>query len=378
MRKANIVIVFCVFSMVSSFTQNDKSATDSLLLKQLEREMQATQPIQQPSSQTQLPPSSNPKISVVGDFQSAWRNNAKRNFSTKINEVEFAFQSVVDPYARADFFFSVEKDTATGKFEGGIEEGYLTTLSLPAHLQLKVGKFKSALGRINPIHSHALPFIEMPLAFHNFFGDGLADEGVSLSWLVPISSFYQEIVLEVTDGPSESPSFTRSDRNRYMTLAHLKNFWDITPNATLEIGLTGINGVNDSTFTTNIVAADITYIWKPVQFNTYKSFTWQTEILFSDAKIADNLSVHSWGMYSLMKVQIAKRWFLTGRFDYSNRPYSSNIKEQAYSLMAGWDATEFQKLEIEMKTITSNIDDSDYQVLFRWVFVIGSHGAHKY
>ena len=146
--------------------------------------------------QSRTAPTTLPDISVIGDFQSSYRNYAKRNFNAGINEAEFSFQSVVDPYARADFFLTVGKDNDTGKFSLDLEEGYITTLSLPAHLQLKAGKFKSALGRINPVHPHALPFISMPDAYENYFGEGINDEGVSLSWLVPNTLFYQELVVQ--------------------------------------------------------------------------------------------------------------------------------------------------------------------------------------
>jgi hypothetical protein len=54
-------------------------------------------------------------------------------------------QATVDPYARADFFLSFGRDPETGKYGVEVEEGYLTTLSLPARLQLKAGRFRSAL-----------------------------------------------------------------------------------------------------------------------------------------------------------------------------------------------------------------------------------------
>ena len=52
----------------------------------------------------------------------------------------------------------------------------------------------------------------------------------------------------------------------------------------------------------------------------------------------------------LLKTRLLKRWFLTGRYDYAQRPYNKNIVEQAYSITAGWYATEFQKIEVEAKT----------------------------
>ena len=52
-------------------------------------------------------------------------------------------------------------------------------------------------------------------------GDGLNDEGFSLSWLVPNGLFYQELTGEITSGPRESPSFEHSAKDQYLSLIHL-------------------------------------------------------------------------------------------------------------------------------------------------------------
>ena len=52
--------------------------------------------------------------------------------------------------------------------------------------------------------------------------------------------------------------------------------------------------------------------------------------------------------------------------------------EQAYSITAGWYATEFQKIEIEAKHTTVNVEPDYNQAWLRWIFVIGAHGAHQY
>ena len=362
------------------YAQRDSTAVDSLLLKQIESQMQpaVSAPVQQ--VQPRAAQSTNPNTSVIGDFQGSYRTKSRRKSEVYLNEAEVSFQSVVDPYVRADFFLSVARDPASGKFEADLEEGYLTTMDLPAHLQLKAGKFRSAVGRLNPLHPHANPFIDMPTVYRNYVGeDGLADEGFSLSWLVPNPfDFYQELTFEATDGSVESPSFAHSNVDRYLYVSHLKNFWDLTPNTTLELGLTGIAGPNDSGFSTTIGAFDLTYKWKPLQFNTYQSLVWQTEVLFSGARSNPTAKTNSWGLYSFLTYQLEKRWFLTGRFDYSNLPYSSSAVERAYSGTLGWYATEFQKIELEAKTTTSNFQDQFHHVLLRWIFVIGSHGAHQY
>lgn len=377
----NILLLILTFGSNISLAQvpADSTAADSILLKQIEQQMQgATQPAQQPA-QGRSGLTFNPDIGVIGDFQGSYISKGKRNFDAYLNEAELSLQATVDPYIRADFFLSFARDPETGKYSVDVEEGYLTTLSLPAKLQLKAGKFREAVGRINPTHPHALPFIDLPNAYLNYFGEeGLNDEGLSLSWLVPNKKFYQELVFQATSGQSVSPTFFRGNNNRFIYLGHLKNFFTISDNSTLELGVTGITGPNDSSRTTSIAAADLTYKWKPVQMNTYKSLTWQSEFYYGHANLLDNFSINSLGLYSFIQYQLAKRWFLTGRYDYAQKPYDKSIVEQAYSLTAGWYATEFSKIELEGKTTDDNIEKRFYQAWLRWIFVIGAHGAHQY
>jgi hypothetical protein len=205
--------------------QTDSTAKDSALLKQIELQMQQNTPTAPAPQQTRSGISANPDIGVVADFRGSYISHGKKNFDAYLDETEVSFQSVVDPYIRADFFVSFGRDPVTRKYGVEVEEGYLTTLSLPAKLQLKVGKFREAVGKINPVHPHALPFVDLPNAFVNYFGDGgLNDEGVSVSWLTPAKAFYQEFVFQATSGAGESPTFNRGDNNRFIYLGHLKNF----------------------------------------------------------------------------------------------------------------------------------------------------------
>jgi hypothetical protein len=374
-----LLLLFFVLSSTACLSQvTDSTAADSVLLKQIEEQMKTdNNNVPPPAARSGI--SSNPDIGVIGDFRASYVSRGKKNLDAYLNETEMSLQAAVDPYLRADFFISFARNPETGEYGVEVEEGYLTTLNLPAKLQLRLGKFREALGRINPMHPHALPFIDMPNAYVNYFGEeGLNDEGASLSWLIPNKKFYQELILQVTTGRGESPSFKRADNNHLLYLAHLKNFFTLSDNATLELGLSGVTGPNDSARTTSIGAADITYKWKPVKMNTYRSFTWQTEIFFASEGLAPNDTRKSFGLYSFMTYQLAKRWFLTGRYDYAQQPHYSSIAENAFSLTAGWYATEFSKLEVEAKATKPDLESTYMQAWLRWIFVIGAHGAHQY
>src|SRR5258706_8520038 len=65
------------------------------------------------------------------------------------------------------------------------------------------------LGKINSVHPHALFFVDMPNAYVRFFGEeGLNDEGISVSWLLPNHAFFQELTLRSEEHTSELQSLT--------------------------------------------------------------------------------------------------------------------------------------------------------------------------
>jgi len=69
----------------------------------------------------------NPDISVIGDFiGKAGNNSIQPSPSLEMHESEVAFQAIIDPYARGDFFLSFGEEGVN------LEEGYITLTALPA------------------------------------------------------------------------------------------------------------------------------------------------------------------------------------------------------------------------------------------------------
>src|SRR2546423_5300253 len=124
----------------------------------------------------------NPDISVIGDFLgAAGSNKVNPGPALEMHESEVAFQAVVDPYARADFFISF------GEQGVNLEEGFLTFPAIPGGLLVKVGKMRAAFGKINTLHNHVLPWTDRPLVTKNLIGgeDGIDDSGFSVARLIP-------------------------------------------------------------------------------------------------------------------------------------------------------------------------------------------------
>ncbi len=335
----------------------------------------------------------NPRISVVGTFFAAGTGNqaTAKTYDGGLSEAEISLNAYVDPYSKADFFVAFRHETedpfegpdsgiaAEGEFAPELEEAFFTTLSLPFGLQIKAGKFRSNFGKINQTHPHAYNFLDMPRMYVNFLGEeGLGDRGVSVNWLVPNPlDFYQELTVEITSGAVESPSFAGGS-NKLLYLGHLKNFFDLTENATLELGFTGVVGPhNGAGNETRIGAVDVTYRWKPLRRNRYQSVEWMTEALISEHREPGG-TITSRALYSFLRYQLARRWFLGARFDYSEFPDNRHRNEKAYSLILSFFATEYQKIEVQYQHGRPAERDPFHRLLLRAVFVIGAHGAHKY
>jgi opacity protein-like surface antigen len=79
-----------------------------------------------------------------------------------------------------------------------------------------------------------------------------------------------------------------------------------------------------------------------------------------------------------MEYQVAQRWFVGARYDYSGFPDDAARKEQAGSLLLRFQPTEFQILALEYQYTDRNYDRNTSQVVLRFIFGIGTHAAHQY
>lgn len=353
----------------------------------------------------------NPAISAV--FQgigSSSINHNRDDDGFTLSEAEVGLQAVVDPYARVDMFLTFGAD---GSAE--VEEGYMTFQTLPGGLQAKAGRFKSAFGKWNQLHDHAFFTVDRPDVLTSFFGEeSLSSDGASLSWLVPgTGSAYVESITQVSSTPND---VTFNGRRRDpMFLQHLSSVFTLTSNATLELGASGATGkggpseqlldaidtaglsgtLNPSNdLSSSIFGADLIWKWKPVQYNVYRSFLWQTEALQSVRRTQQldpagslfETTVRSFGGYSYAEYQFAKRWRAGLRYDATEFPDDDTARQRGASVVLRVQPTEFQEFRFQFKHTGRNdaaaarFNDigSDNEFFIEWIPVIGTHAAHKY
>jgi uncharacterized small protein (DUF1192 family) len=328
-----------------------------------------------------------------------------------LSEAEVAFESVVDPYAKMNLYLTFPVDESPE-----VEEGYAQTLALPASLQLKGGRFKEAFGKWNTLHTHAFPTVERPEVLVNYFGEeSLTNDGLSLSWLIPNKAgLYLESVSEAGTA-REGVSFN-SEARALTWSERLSAFFNPSSDATLEVGLSTVGGqtgptdallagldaagltgivVPDERLPSQVNGVDLTWKWKPLQANTYRSFTAQAEALRSRRHVEtlagttlEEDTVASAGGYLYLESQWTKRWKVGLRGDLSGYPDSETDRLWGVSGVARFSPSEFQEFRFQVKRTRSNegaaartsadADQEDTRVYFEWIPIIGAHGAHKY
>jgi len=332
----------------------------------------------------------NPDIAVIGDFLGALgkpNTDPANGFLPlplfEMHESEAAFQAVVDPYARADFFFSFGEEGVN------LEEGYITFTELPGGLLTKVGKFRAAFGKVNTLHNHVLPWTDRPLVTNDLVAgeDGIDNAGISVARLIPNPWFFLEATGQVFRGDSgdvQSPLFTSTQRSHFMYVGHLRGYQDVSESTNVDLGVSVAHGFNASgvpvginDFTTRLFGVDATVRWKPLQRSIYHSFVGRSEVIWSRREQPTGVQNAS-GFYVSGEYQFARRWFAGVRLDGSDRPANAQLHDSGWSGVLTYWPSEFSQVRGQYRFTDWAIGPAANEFLFQVQFSIGAHGAHPF
>lgn len=329
----------------------------------------------------------NPDISLVGDFQAVHDRNQGGVFNDKriVKEVELGIAGNIDPYVRWISIFSVHpREDEDSGYEIEIEEAYVEPLApLAPGLGGKLGKFRTAFGKVNELHLHALPWPQYPLVIQRFFGEeGLKGEGASVSWLAPGDKFI-ELTAQAFGKPPDS-LLAGDDSNSFVQLLHLKTFHDLSKSSTLEWGLSGAilpHSMTPGNSHDAVEGMDLTYKWRPQKQGLYRSFKWINEIMASQRDVEER-SVCAVGLYSAPEYQFARRWAAGLRYDFTQDPDDSKRKTNAAGAYLTFLQSEFcywrLGYQISRTSPVENDQEIDHMVFLQLDISLGPHPAHKY
>lgn len=323
----------------------------------------------------------NPDISVIGDFLgSVGKNPFNPVPALAMHESEVGLQAIVDPYARADFFLSFGEEGVN------LEEGFITFTSLPWGFVAKVGKMRAAFGKVNTLHNHVLPWTDRPLVTDNLVGgeDGIDDAGVSLTRILPApDGIFLEATGQVFRG--DSADVFRSSQSRDASLVgHLRGYKDITDNTNIDLGFSYARGHNDAgaasgsnAFRTQLYGLDATLHWKPLRRSIYHSFVGRSELIWSNRE-EPGVPQQAFGFYTSGDYQFARRWFIGGRFDRSDRARAANLTDSGFSTILTYWPSEFSQIRGQYRFARYADGREGNELRFQFQFSLGAHGAHPF
>jgi hypothetical protein len=359
---------------------------------------------QQPTGTGSTNPRLLPDISVVGDliFDLSRRSTQEDGRRFSVREIELALQAAVDPYFRGDVFLGYSD------VEGvAIEQAFLTATALPWQVEGRLGRFIMPFGKQNLTHRHDLHTIDYPYVIQRFLGEeGLKGTGLHASKVFSPFGFYQEFIVSAVDHLGDDEGLTPQEPSSaelsglgYM--ARLRNYWDLTPNANLEISASASTGkraqpldvpdeINAVNARQSVLGFDITYRWRPLQQGLYKSFILQAELMRqlneADPTLPDDVTPDAYlgprqnfnGAYIFSRYQLSRRGYLGARGDFLQDPESDGDNLTAASAYYEFYPSEFSKILAGYERLWPAASTSQGRFIIQATFALGPHRPHPF
>ena len=335
-----------------------------------------------------------------------------------LRESEIAIAANIDPNFRGKLLLAVDEANAVG-----VEEAYVETIGLGRGFSLKAGRFFSAIGYQNEIHSHFWDFVDAPLAYRAFMGgENYADDGLQLKWLAPTDHLI-ELGGEVGRG-KDRPGSNRNKNGSGAGTLFARLGGDIGESQSYRVGLSvlrtsphdalvndvdlaGADVINSFTGKATITGADFVYKYAPNGNATRTSFKLQGEyfhrresgkLTYDIAGIQGQPPVNSTSTYSTSQsawymqgvYQFMPQWRIGLRFDRLDRgtvnvgvANRENLRAVDYnpsrtSLMFDYNPSEFSRFRLQFTQDKSQQNMTDRQIVLQYIFSLGAHGAHKF
>jgi hypothetical protein len=359
-----------------------------------------------PSAGSVSPNVFNPTLTVIGNGLYRYDDRAVLVEETRIDktfnlrEVELDMRAAVDPFADGVAIIAMPSEVP-GEFALEVEEGYVNIKRLPLPLldepplglKLKVGRFRTEVGRINRLHLHDLPQVSRPLVSDEFFGeDGYIGSGLSAQFFIP-TPFDDESAVELTaqaltgggvaiaGGPPGSAAFVGNLR-WFRTFAAAHN---IDLSFIFHFGRTDPEGeLNAETG-----SGDFLYKWKPLRRGEFRSFVLGGQLLTSQRDFLEEVDTDGdgepdaseeretspLGYFAFAQYQLARTTYLGIRWDETELITDTAVKRRAIAGYFTWYASEFLRPRFGYQRLNSDLDEEDRRssVFAELNFIFGAH-----
>lgn len=334
-----------------------------------------------------------------------------------IDESELTLSGNIDPH-----FYGYFTAAITPENEVEVEEAHIQNSGLVPGLNIKFGRYFTALGYQNEQHAHAWDFTDLPLTHQAFLGGQFADDGIQLRYVAPTAVF-----LEFGFEGGKGDGFPGGGRNKnggsgLGAFVHLGG--DIGDSNSYRVGLSyrrahatgreyedqnagGTTVTNAFNGKSKIMALDAVWKWAPngdpsqrnVKFQMeYFKFKEDGELTFdsSGANQTGGYSSDQSGWYAQAIFQFMPRWRVGARYDQLDSGdvaiglvNSGTLTAAEFPLLAAHDPkritamidfspSEFSRLRLQFARDESRFTEKDSQIVVQYIMSLGAHGAHKF
>ena len=108
---------------------------------------------------------------------------------------------------------------------------------------------------------------------------------------------------------------------------------------------------------------------------------WQNEGVAAQADLRGGAGPTG-GLYTAADYQFARRWVLGARYDFSQMPYSSSLREHGYSAYLTFLQSEYLYWRLGYQYTDRNFrvhgDTGEHELFLQCNFSLGTHPAHEY
>lgn len=347
----------------------------------------------------------NPTITVVAD--ALWRLDNKDVLEVEddevirkddkflLREVELDFRAAIDPYADGVVILAAHQEVP-GEYEIDIEEGYVRIKSLPFGFweepplgtRIKVGRFLTAVGRQNRLHTHDLPQPQRGLTYEMFIGEHpFIGNGASVEMFLPANLQFTFEALqgggwELAENGTERPQF----------VGNLSWFATIADEHDLEITGIATYGSNDEEGRrqAKLLSLDVLYAWRPARGGDARSLVVAGQVFYGSGEFEEDTdddgfidatgTNRGFGYFAYAQVQLDRRWYVGARYDWTEYVGDRDNDVSRITPYLTCYVSEFFRLRVAYEFTNSDLEEDDdlHTFLFQLTAVFGSHPAHPY
>jgi hypothetical protein len=122
---------------------------------------------------------------------------------------------------------------------------------------------------------------------------------------------------------------------------------------------------------------DGTLRWKPLRRSIYHSFIFRSELIWSQRRELPALQ-RAFGFYTSADYQLGRRWFLGGRYDWSERSREADVTDRGGSLILTYWPSEFSQIRGQYRITDYDHNITANELFVQLLFSLGAHGAHPF